>query len=440
LHRLSALALALAFARAGSARADEHLTLREAVETARTKNPSLAQRTAELAAARARVEQAFAAFLPGVGGSVSYQPQTANYVPTPAFRRERALEGRPIVETPTSAQLFNYWWADVGVVWSLFDWGRTYYGWRGAKAAAEGSSEALRAAYADVTLDVKLAYYTGAAAQAAVAVAEDGVATRGRHLEQAKTFYSFGTKTRIDVTFAEAEVASAQLTYERARAALDAARGELGAALGAPAWRAWTFDPPEPDAPADELGDDDTRAAVEHRPDVQALALKRKGAADDARAVRGDYLPQLVLRAGPNWSGFEPSSLTTNFGIILELRYMGPLGMNPFAVRGQSHAADAVRDVAQAQEDEVRTRAFREVGDARARIRAARRARDAAAKLVTAAEERRDLAEQRYKEGAGTLLELSDAQVNYVNARFESVKADADVSLAPAPLDRALGR
>ena len=64
----------------------------------------------------------------------------------------------------------------------------------------------------------------------------------------------------------------------------------------------------------------------------------------------------------------------------------------------------------------------------------------AARKLVKAAHKRQQLAEGRYQAGVGSIIELSDAELNFVNARFQEVQAALDLASARARLDHALGR
>jgi outer membrane protein len=56
------------------------------------------------------------------------------------------------------------------------------------------------------------------------------------------------------------------------------------------------------------------------------------------------------------------------------------------------------------------------------------------------ARERLRLAEGRYQAGAGSLLELSDAQVALTAAAAQQVRAEYELAAARAALLRALGR
>ncbi|MGB8931416.1 MAG: TolC family protein, partial [Anaeromyxobacteraceae bacterium] len=65
---------------------------------------------------------------------------------------------------------------------------------------------------------------------------------------------------------------------------------------------------------------------------------------------------------------------------------------------------------------------------------------DADREAVEAARDRLRLAEARYANGAGSALELSDAQLAQTNAEAQLVQAEYKLGQARATLLRALGR
>src|SRR5581483_6040015 len=81
-----------------------------------------------------------------------------------------------------------------------------------------------------------------------------------------------------------------------------------------------------------------------------------------------------------------------------------------------------------------------ETAQARAALESAHEEVLAAAKLPEASRDRRDLAEGRYQAGVGSIIELDDAQLAFVNAQFQQISAALDVATARARLDHALGR
>lgn len=265
----SAVVLTLALAAATPARA-ERLTLADAVRLARQNHPTVQGQRAQVDLAHARTSEAAAGFAPGLTGSFSYVPQTANFALTPGFKR---VLSRPattgldsVVDTagntisvscsppggpcapslpttpPTSADyaLFNFWQAGVGLSWTLLDWGRTWFAWRAARKNTESQQLGVGSAERNVVLDAKLAFFgAAAAADASVQVAEEAVHTQRQHAEQARAFFQVGTRTKIDVASAESDVANAELTLARAHASADTAHAQLSLALGEERERDW---------------------------------------------------------------------------------------------------------------------------------------------------------------------------------------------------------
>jgi outer membrane protein len=465
------LATALLLLCTAAARAEEEtperLTVDDAVRIARANHPSVAAARAGVEAAGARHQQAWAPFLPLVTGSLAWQPQTANFAASPAF--SRALAGgsvsvgvtcRPgdagctnpqpcvIPTTPgcvstavrpsPSGDLFNFYTAQVGVLWTLFDFGRTWYGWQAARANRDAAAAAVDATILQVTLDARVGFYGALAAQQLVAVAEESVATQTKHLAQMQGFFEVGTRTKVDVAQARADLASAQLNRARALGQREVAMATLHAALGLERWRPVALVEPTP-PPDDEAPADAGERAVASRPEPRQLEKAALGAARQRLSFRGALFPSLQLALGPSWAGTSPDALTPNFSASLQL-VLPFTGVNPVGVHGQMREQEANRLSFDEQGRALRNAIRLEAAAAAANLSAARQAIAAAAELLAAATERRELANGRFQAGLGTVLDLSDAELGYVNARSQSVQAVFDLGVAHARLAHALGK
>jgi len=417
------------------------LSLDDALRMARQHHPNLALAQAQIAVARARLEESRAGFFPGITGTFSYQPQTANFAPTPGFLRALKSSASSTSSLPPPDYTpYSYWVGALGIYWTAFDWGKTAYGFVSARSTVEAQGLSAQATLQQIELDVKVAFYEAMAARASVDVARDALTTQQRHAAQARAFYEVGTRTRIDVASADSDVAAAELTVARAHGALEAADAALAAAIGLDEWKPFELvaPPPPADAPAPEqsaLFDE----ALRSRPEPKELTLRARSMVEQWRSARGQFLPALIIQAGPNWSGTDISSLATNLQVTASLSF--PIfGMNPYLVYEQMREAKANELTFLAQERQIRNSIRLETANARAALDSARESVVAARKLVEAARVRRDLAEGRYKEGVGNIIELSDAELAFVNARFQEVRANFDLAEADARLIHALGR
>ncbi len=102
--------------------------------------------------------------------------------------------------------------------------------------------------------------------------------------------------------------------------------------------------------------------------------------------------------------------------------------------------SEANRDSLRAQVVALRTAIRVAVEQAHLGVRAARSSVQAAQEAETNAREQLRLAEGRYQAGAGSIIELGDAQVAASTAAAQRVQTEYNLSAARAALLRALGR
>jgi len=239
------------------ARAEPDLTIDDAIRIARSHHPTIEAQRGQAEAADGRRDQAMARLLPFLTGNLAYQPTTANFAVTPAQARvlfgvagsTTVLDtsGMPVAVScrtpgigncallqppPQSWTLHNYWEAQVGVAWTIWDWGQSIYGYRSARDLAQAQAVGVRAAFNDVVLQVRLAFFGALAADEQAAVAVDAVRTYDAHLAQARGLHDSGLRTGIDVATAQSAAASAEILLARARFAQEASRTQLLVALG----------------------------------------------------------------------------------------------------------------------------------------------------------------------------------------------------------------
>jgi outer membrane protein len=177
--------------------------------------------------------------------------------------------------------------------------------------------------------------------------------------------------------------------------------------------------------------------ALRARPDLAALEASRRSQEAVVDAARGGYLPTLGVQTSLVESGPELDSTAWNWGASATLSW------NLFAggaTRAEVREARAGLDAIDAQADALRQSVRLEVDSARLALRATKSALGAAEEALVNARERLRLAEGRYQAGAGSLLELSDAQVALTSAGAQQVRAEYELAAARAELLRALGR
>jgi outer membrane protein len=177
--------------------------------------------------------------------------------------------------------------------------------------------------------------------------------------------------------------------------------------------------------------------ALLDRPDLAALDRQVRSQELTLSATRGAFGPSLGVSTGITDAGTSLDSTAWNWNATLTLTwdlFQGGL------TRSQVAEAQANLDRARAQRDQLRQTVRLELEQARLGVRAAKSALDAAGEALVNARERLRLAEGRYRAGAGSAIELGDAQVASTAAAAQRVQAEFNLASARAQLLRALGR
>jgi len=433
LRTLLAAALCAAVGLASAAGAGARpLTLDECVRTALSQHPDVRAAEAALDNARATRAAALGNYLPQGGFTYTTQRTTANYVVKPGVTV-------PSVLPPISGNLLNFHSGSLSVTQTLYDFGRT----GGAYGAAAHSAGAAEGDLADVRSRTALvavqSYFEVLKSRALLALADSTLQQQRSHEDQAKALYQVGRRARIDAVTAEANRANAELAQEQAQNALALARQTLALAMGID--DASDLEPQEADLPAMPEENDTTGAplaqAQQARPDYLAQAERVEAQRGRVHAARGELLPNLSAGAGFTWQGEDFGSLANNFSVQVGVSV--PI-FNMFINGEKTSAASAELARQEAVLAELKQQVRLDLTRAQLNVREGVRRVDVTAVAERAATEQLRLAEARYQTGAGSILELGDAQVAATNAGSNSISARYDLSVARATLAQALGK
>jgi outer membrane protein len=406
------------------------VTLAEALDTARRHQPQLAVARAETAAAEARVGGRRAPLLPQVSGSASYARQTHN-TSTP-------MPGQASAPDPTSDTV-NYFSVGASASQLVWDFGSKWGQYRAAQIAAEAQREGEDVALSSSMLAVRAAYLTAVAQKALVAIAAENLAAQERHLAQVQGFVAAGARPEIDLAQLRADAASARLVLVQASSAYDTSKAALNQAMGVAQPTGYDVTdeqlPPleDEDAPEDAL----VTAAEDARPELKALEKQAEAIRRQVRATKGDYWPTLGVSTGLSDAGTDIQNLAWNWNATATLSW--PVFQGG-ATRAAIQELEANHLAATSELDAQRLAIRTEVASARLEVAGAKAAIEAAGAVVDAARETLRLAEARYEAGAGSIIELQDAQTALTNAKGQAIQAAYGLSLARARLLAALGR
>jgi len=410
------------------------VTLDQAVQSARERQPQLRQARASTEAASARESQALSPMLPQVSATASYLRTTVNRIPRP---------GSPVIEGETNNSSFHNLPSlsdNVSASVLLFDFGATPNRYRAARALSESARDNERATALQVDFNVRAAYFDARANKALVKVADDTLANQQRHLEQTEGFVQAGTHPEIDLVQARTDTANARVQLINAQNAYEQSKVTLNAAMGI----VGPTDYEVGDEPMPQIQDEDDpdgmrlfAEATAARPEVGALEEQVRANQLTTSALRGQYGPAISATAGFSQGGEFLRDLGWNAtaGVTLSWQiFQGGL------TRAEVQEAEANVANTVAQLDLLRQQIRSDVDSARLAVRAAKASISATQEALANAKVRLQLAEQRYQVGVGSAIELGDAQVALTQAAAQAVQADDRLATARAQLLRALGR
>ena len=421
--------LALLLAQAAPSRV---LTLVEAQRLAHERQPQLRAARGSTEAAEGRVEQSRSGLLPQLSAAADYQRTTNNFL----FRQGgvfRQVSG-------TSWNTLGFTDSSVNLSQLIWDFGQTSNRWRSTQASARSAADQERSTWQQVTLQVRVAFFNAVAFKELLAVARETLANQRNHLIQIEGFVQAGTRPPIDLSQARADFANAEVqvinadnAYQRSKVLVNQAMGVEGPI---------DYDVANEALPPQD-GEDGALepllvTALTARPEIASATEQVKAQQLLIKSGRGAYGPTISVGAsfiqttetGTNYVGWDVAAgITLTWNI-----FQGGL------TKGMVHEAEGNLGFALGQLDVQRQQVRVDVDQALLAIRAAKAALSSSKNALVAARQRLALAEGRYQNGSGSVIELGDAQIAAANAAAQVVQTDFQLATARAQLVWALGR
>jgi len=324
----------------------------------------------------------------------------------------------------------------------IYDFGKT----PGLIAQSRSTYHQSREDYAgtrqQVVLDARTAYFGYLAAQRAVKVTEETVRQNRELVRQAEGFYQVGLKAKIDVTKAEANLYDAESNLIRVKNALELARVSLMNALGL---RTWTFQEVEDVlevTPQPRSQEELKSQALRQRPEILKNLFQQDYSKAALKVARAGWFPTLNSLAAYGWSGPSPPLSGTTFenrswwvggGLTVPL-FDGLLSYH------NVRSANASIRASEANAEVLSQNVSKEVDQSFLDLKASWELIRATKKALEAARENFRLAQGRYQVGVGSIIEVTDAQVQYFQSDLRHVQALYDYRVNEARLDKAVGR
>jgi len=417
------LGLLLAASLAAQSPGRPMLSLADARTAALKNHPKIQSAAANVRAAEAMTTETRSAQLPLVSGNfTSAEAQHSTVLSAGALQ---------------TSSLYSRVASGVAVSQLITDFGRSsnLVGAASLRASAQGSNaEAVRQA---VLLQVEQSFYQTLAARAVERAAQAAVRSREVVLRQVRALAESSMRSTLDVRFAEVALSQAQLDLYRAENNAQEADANLSAAMGLDHTEQFDLrDEPLPKPmgadPSGLVSD-----ALARRPDLKALNLQVDAARRFAEAEGKLNRPTVnFIGAAGLVPGGDPrlpprySAAGLNVSIPL-------LNGGLFASRHEESKERAT--AAQFDAQDAANQIVRQVRIAWLEASTAARRIDVSERLVVEASEALRLAQTRYENGLGSIVELSQAQLNQTAAEIENANSRYDYLSRRVMLRYALG-
>jgi outer membrane protein TolC len=447
------------------------LTPDEVGAVAARNRPMIRVKQAELRAAAARVDQAFAAFFPRVTGTAQYvrlSPLTLSFGSGALVgaANEGALFVKPcpgapstgpfcVVDSagqPAGAQKFslpvflNQYTFQAQIAVPVSDYVLRLSQAYAAQSHGEKAKRLdLEAQTLTEAADAKVAFYNFVRARGGAIVAREAVAQAKAHLADAKQTFEVGLLSKADVLRLEAQVAGAEQAEAETNAFAALAEEQLRTVLGVDGQKPLSIGVDvmheAPGAPAEAL-ESAQKSAFERRLEIRALDETEFSLKEAESLARASYLPRLDAFAdftyqNPNQRVF-PSHDQFDFTWDVGARLTWVVN-DTFTAPAQVAEARARTEAITMQKQALRDGLRLEVASAWDDVAKSAASIEAAERGLAAAEESLRVRRELFKNGKATGVDMIDAETELTRARLNQLNARVGLAVARTKLAHATG-
>lgn len=402
----------------------QRLTLAEAENIAIQNHPQI-QAAAQLAsAAAAQVKEVQSLYYPQASGAA-----TGTY----AENNSRIAAG--FLNSPS---VFNKFAEGISVSQLVTDFGRTHELSKSSHYHAQAEQENVITTRADVLLRVNVSYFGVMKAQSVLHVAEETVKARQLVVDQVSALAKSSLKSGLDVSFANVDLARAQLLLVQAQNDLQSSYAQLSDALGYSDQRTFQLvDEPLPGAPPPDVAPLITEA-FQNRPEIVSQGLDVKSAQSYATAERDLWFPTISAAAVTGLVPYRQDTLPSRYAAA-------GFNVNVPIFNGRLFNAEHSEATARARAQEqflrdLENRIAQDVRTSWLNVISAYQRLSLTQQLLDQTTQAFDLAKGRYGLGLSSIIELSQAQLSLTEAQVEQVSAQYDYESQTANLNYQLGR
>ncbi|HUK47315.1 MAG TPA: TolC family protein, partial [Terriglobales bacterium] len=278
------------------------------------------------------------------------------------------------------------------------------------------------------------AFYNALQTQAVLTVAKETVDERQTVANQVNELFINKLKSELDLSFANVNLAQAKLLLLDAQNNDAAARATLSMVLGFPNLQDYhlvegTSSPAAPPLNINDL----ISTAFAMRPEIMALQFQVQSANKFRLAERDQLFPSIRALGVIGDTPFGNAAVANNWYGAVGANMQIPV-FNGFLYTAQMHEARLRAEATNERLRDMRDQIARDVRTSWLNANTAYQRLDVTQQLLQQANLGLNLAQTRYKMGLGSIVELSQAQLQQTQAQITYVQAGYDYQLTLATL------
>ncbi len=311
----------------------------------------------------------------------------------------------------------------------ITDFGHTSNLVASSRFSAKAADQSALATKEQILLAADQAFYGILQAQAVLRVAEQTVSARQIVVDQVQALAKAALKSDLDLSFAQVNLAQAKLLLLDAQNNEKASQAVLAALLGYVTAQEFevvdeggTMNPPPP------LLDDLIQQAMDHRPELKAANFQYESTERLKKAERDSLFPTISALGAVGGTPVRDYHLAPWYGaagVNMEIPVF-----NGFLFTAREKEADLRAQADQQHLLDLRNNIARDVRTAWLNANTAYDRLDVTNQLLKQANLALDLSQTRYKLGLGSIVELSQAQLQQTQAEIAQAQAGYEYRLA----------
>lgn len=395
------------------------LTVQDAEALALRNNPQVSVYRLLAMASQQITREAKSNYYPTVYGSVTaVEPQPGSRIAAGALNNPIIYER--VAAGVTLAQLIT-------------DFGRTNNLVATAALRAKASNLNAQATAAQIKLAADQAFYNALQANAELKVADQTVSARQLVSDQITTLFNNKLKSQLDVSFANANVSQAKLLLLDAQNNYQAALSVLSEILGSSSQQQFDLVDPETqlNPPSDAVAQL-VDLAFSNRPEIAAQDYEYQAAQHFQKAERDLLLPDIRVLGTVGSVPTGAPQLESWYGAV-GVNINIPI-FNGFLYPARSREAALRAQASREQSRELRDRIANDVRTSWLNANAAYSRISVTQQFVDQTNLAADLSQTRYTLGLGSIVELSQAQLQQTEAQIQFAAAKYQYRIAESVL------